>query len=157
MAAARVVTEAPARQPQAPGPAGLAAQGRESQRSAMAEGGRSALDEARPISLDFRDMPLRRVLDVVARHSGVNFVFDKDLRTDLRVTLYLNNVRVEDALDLIVSTHQLSKRCWMAAPCSSTPTAPRSSAEYQEMVVRVFYLPTPTRGRRRPSSRACSR
>lgn len=140
VAAARVVTEALRGNPKHPGLLAWQRKYEQSQRSTLAEGGRSALDEARPISLDFRDMPLRQVLDVVARHSGVNFVFDKDLRTDLRVTLYLNNVRVEDALDLIVSTHQLSKKVLDGRTVLIYPNSPEKQREYQEMVVRVFYL-----------------
>lgn len=101
---------------------------------------RAGLSEARPVSLDFREAGLRTVLDVVTRHSGVNFVLDKDVRADLRVTVYLRNVKVEDALDLIVSTHQLAKKVLDDRTVLIYPHTPDKQREYQEQVVRVFYL-----------------
>lgn len=110
------------------------------QRSAQLDAARGRLDEVRPISLDFRDTPLRTVLDAVTRHSGLNFVLDKDIRADLRVTLFLNNVRVEDALDLIVSTHQLGKKVLDGRTVLIYPNTADKQREYQELVVRTFYL-----------------
>ena len=101
---------------------------------------RSGLSEARPLSLDFRDTPIRTVLDLVSRHSGVNFVFDKDIRQDLRVSVYLRQVCVEEALDLLVSTHQLAKKTLDARTVLIYPNTPEKQREYQEQVVRVFYL-----------------
>lgn len=98
------------------------------------------LAETRPISLDFRDAGLRTVLDAVTRNSGVNFVLDKDVRADVRVTTYLRNVRVEDALDLIVSTHQLAKKVLDEKTVLIYPNTPDKQREFQEQVVKVFYL-----------------
>jgi general secretion pathway protein D len=102
--------------------------------------GARALAEARPISLDFRDANLRTVLDLVSRNSGVNFVLDKDIRADLRVTIYLRDARLEDALDLITSTNQLSKKVLDEKTILIYPNTPAKLSEYQEQVVRVFYL-----------------
>jgi len=101
---------------------------------------RGGLSEARPLSLDFRDTPIRTVLDLVSRHSGVNFVFDKDIRQDLRVSVYLRQVKVEEALDLLVSTHQLAKKTLDARTVLIYPNTPEKQREYQEQVLKVFYL-----------------
>jgi len=103
-------------------------------------GGLPLLAEQRPITLDFRDVPLRTVLDAVTRHSGVSFVFDKDLRQDLRVSVYLRQVRVEEALDLIVSTHQLVKKVLDERTVLIYPNTPDKQREHQEQVVRAFHL-----------------
>jgi general secretion pathway protein D len=55
-------------------------------RQAQLRASQKGLSETRPISLDFRDAGLRTVLDVVTRNSGVNFILDKDIRPDIRVT-----------------------------------------------------------------------
>ena len=39
-----------------------------------------------PISLEFRDAGLRQVFDALSKGSGLNFIFDKDVRPDLRVS-----------------------------------------------------------------------
>ena len=44
----------------------------------------------RPITLEFRDAPLRTVFDLIARTAAVNFVFDRDVRPDLRTSIGRN-------------------------------------------------------------------
>jgi general secretion pathway protein D len=102
--------------------------------------GRIVLAEQRPISLDFRDAGLRTVLDVVTRHSGVNFILDKDIRTDVRVSVYLRSARLEDAIDLIASTHGLAKKVVDERTILVYPNTTDKQREYQEQVIRVFYL-----------------
>ena len=98
------------------------------------------LQETRPISLDFREANLRNVLDVVSRNSGVNFILDKDIRPDIKVTTYLKSVHVEDAIDLITSTNLLTKKVLDEKTILIYPNTPEKQREYQEQVVKVFYL-----------------
>jgi general secretion pathway protein D len=98
------------------------------------------LVNTKPISLDFREANLRSVLDVMARASGINFVLDKDIKPDTRITVYLRSTKFEDALDLITSTHQLSKKVLDEKTVLVYPNTPEKQREYQEQVVRVFYL-----------------
>lgn len=110
------------------------------QRRAETRAAQVSLAETRPISLDFRDAGLRTVLDVVTRNSGISFVLDKDIRTDVRVTVYLRSVRVEDAIDLIVTSHQLSKKVLDSNTIFVYPNTPEKQREHQEQIVRVFHL-----------------
>jgi len=98
------------------------------------------LKETRPISLDFRDASVRTVLDAVTRNSGINFVLDKDLRADSRVTIFLHGASVEDAIDLITSTNQLARKMIDEQTMLIYPNTPDKQRDYQEQVVRVFYL-----------------
>lgn len=109
---------------------------RQAQNKAQAAG----LRETRPISLDFRDASLRTVLDLVTRHSGINFILDKDVRPDIRVSAYLRSARPEDAIDLLVSTHQLAKKVIDAQTVLIYPNTPEKQREHQEQIVKVFYL-----------------
>jgi general secretion pathway protein D len=102
--------------------------------------GRIGLAEERPVSLDFRDAGLRMVLDVVTRNSGVNFILDKDIRADIRISVYLRNARLEDAIDLIASTHGLAKKVVDERTILIYPNTPEKQREYQEQVIRVFHL-----------------
>jgi general secretion pathway protein D len=102
--------------------------------------GKVTLAEQRPISLDFRDANLRAVLDVVTRHSGINFILDKDIRTDVRVSVYLRSARLEDAIDLIASTHGLAKKVLDDRTVVIYPNSVEKQREYQEQVIRVFHL-----------------
>ena len=98
------------------------------------------LTEQRPITLDFRDAPLRTVLDLVSRHSGIDFILDREIRADLRVTLLMRQARVEDALELLVGSHQLVQKVVDAHTVLIYPNTPDKLREYQEQVVRVFHL-----------------
>lgn len=109
-------------------------------RQAQTKAVRQGLYETRPISLDFRDASLRTVLDVMTRNSGVNFILDKDIRPDIRVTVFLRSAKVEDAIDLIVSTNQLAKKVIDGQTILVYPNTPDKQREHQEQVVRVFYL-----------------
>lgn len=100
----------------------------------------SSLAEKRPISLDFRDASLRTVLDVVSRSSGLNFVLDPGVKPEIRVTVYLKNTPVEEALDLLVNTHQLAKKVLDSKTVLIYPATPEKLKEHQEQVVCVFYL-----------------
>ncbi len=110
------------------------------QRQAQLRAGQTGLAESRPISLDFRDTALRTVLDAVTRHSGINFVLDKDVRADTRVTINLKSAKVEDAIDLIVGTYQLSKKVVDSQTILVYPNTQEKQREHQEQVVRVFHL-----------------
>jgi general secretion pathway protein D len=101
---------------------------------------RMVLAQSKPISLDFREAGLRTVLDLISRHSGVNYVVDRDVRADLRVSLLLQDAQVEDALDLLLASNQLTKKVVDARTILVYPNTPEKAKEYQEQVVRVFYL-----------------
>lgn len=110
------------------------------QRAAQVQALNGVLTESRPISLDFRDASLRTVLDVVTRHSGINFVLDRDVRADVRVTVLLRQAKVEDALDLITSSNQLAKKVIDSRTIVIYPNTAEKHREYQEQLVRVFNL-----------------
>lgn len=138
--ALRLVLEALKDNPRHPGLASLQRRIEIDQRQAQVRAAQSGLEEQRPISLDFREASLRTVLDVVTRNSGVNFILDRDIRPDVRVTVYLRKARVEDAIDLITSTYQLAKKVIDGKTILIYPNTPEKQREHQEQVVKVFYL-----------------
>ncbi|MCX7289584.1 cohesin domain-containing protein [Janthinobacterium sp.] len=98
------------------------------------------LAETRPISLDFRDANLRMVLEALTRNSGINFVLDKDVRQDLRATIFLRQTRLDDALELLTSTSQLTFKVLDASTVLIYPKTAEKAKEYQDLVIRAFYL-----------------
>ncbi|QKY11966.1 cohesin domain-containing protein [Janthinobacterium lividum] len=98
------------------------------------------LAETRPISLDFRDANLRMVLEALTRNSGINFVLDKDVRQDLRTTIFLRQTRLDDALELLTSTNQLTFKVLDASTVLIYPKTAEKAKEYQDLVIRAFYL-----------------
>lgn len=94
----------------------------------------------RPVSLEFRDAPLRQVFDAMSRQSGLNFVFDKDVRLDQRATVFARDTAIADALDALIATSQLAKKILNANTVLIYPNQPNKVKEYQEQVVKSFFL-----------------
>jgi general secretion pathway protein D len=109
------------------------------QRQGQVRASQQGLAETRPVSLDFRDANVRNVLEVVGRNSGINIVLDKDVK-DQRVTVYAKSVRFDDALDMILSTSQLSRKVLDSKTVLVYPNTPEKQREHQEQLVKVFYL-----------------
>jgi general secretion pathway protein D len=95
---------------------------------------------AQPMALELRDVTLRAVFDVISRNSGVSFVLDKDVRADQKTTLVLRQSPVEELVRVILSTHQLEQKLINETTVLVFPNTPQKLREYQELVVRGFYL-----------------
>ena len=95
---------------------------------------------AKTVVLEFRDATLKTVFEVLSRSSGLNFVFDKDVKGDTKVTLFVRNSPLEDILRLILKTNQLEKSQLNDNSFLIYPNTPAKGKEYQELVVRSFYL-----------------
>ncbi|QNA99340.1 secretin N-terminal domain-containing protein [Massilia sp. Se16.2.3] len=94
----------------------------------------------KPISLEFREAPLRQVFEIIARHSGLNFVFDKDVRSDGRTSIFLKNSTVEAAVHFLLVTNQLERQVMDGNTILIFPNSAAKLKEYQELTVKTFYL-----------------
>lgn len=94
----------------------------------------------KPITLEFRDAPLKSVFDVIAKVSGLNFVFDKDLRPDLKASILVKGTTIEDAVRLLLVTNQLEQKVLNANSILIYPNTPQKLKDYQSLSVRTFYL-----------------
>ena len=59
------------------------------------------------ISMDFQDLNLKTVLKIFSQQSGMNFIASQNVQ-DRTVTIYFDNVKVEDALNYIMNANNLS-------------------------------------------------
>lgn len=94
----------------------------------------------KPISLEFRDAPLRQIFEIIARHSGLNFVFDKDVRSDGRTSIFLKNSSVDAAVHFLLVTNQLERQVMDGNTILIYPNSAAKLKEYQELTVKTFYL-----------------
>lgn len=60
------------------------------------------------ISLNFQDIPVRSVLQLLAEFTGINMVVSDTVKGN--ITLRLNNIPWDQALDIILTTRSLGKR-----------------------------------------------
>ena len=94
----------------------------------------------KPVALEFREAPLRQVFEALARSSGVNFVFDKDVRGDAKVTVFLRNVTLDEALRVMLATQALDRKLLNDSTVLVFPNTAAKQREHQELITRSLYL-----------------
>lgn len=67
----------------------------------------SSPNPSNAISMDFQDVNLKTVLKVFSQQSGLNFIASQNVQ-DRTVTIYFDNVKVEDALNYIMNANNLT-------------------------------------------------
>ena len=92
------------------------------------------------ISLEFRDVPLRQIFEIVSKTSGLNFVFDKDVKLDQKASIFLKDSTVEDALYFLLLSNQIEQQAMNANTVLIYPGTVAKLKEYQELSVRTFQL-----------------
>jgi general secretion pathway protein D len=94
----------------------------------------------RPITLEFRDTDLKAVFELISRTTGINFFFDKDIRPDLRATVFVRDTPIEDVIRFVLVTNQLERKVLNQNTLLIYPNTPAKIKDYQELVTRSFYL-----------------
>lgn len=94
----------------------------------------------RPLTVEFRDANLRLIFEALSRTTGISFILDKDVRADARATIFLRDAPLEDAIDLILQSNSLQKKVLSASSVIIYPATPEKLKEYQDLIVRTFYL-----------------
>ena len=94
----------------------------------------------KPVSLQFRDANLRMVFEALSRTTGLNVIFDRDVRNDLKTTIFVHDASVEDTVGMILLQSQLEKKELNANTLFIYPSTAAKQKEYQDLKVRVFQL-----------------
>ena len=92
-----------------------------------------------PASLVFRNASSRDVFTALARFADINLVFDPAFR-EAPVTLDLRNTTFENALASLTATTQTFYRVTAQRTITVIPDTPAKQREYQEDIIRTFYL-----------------
>lgn len=94
----------------------------------------------KPITIEFRDAPLRQIFEVLSRTASLNFVFDKEVKGDQRTTIFLRNSTIQNAINLILLTNQLEQRVLDANSILIYPNTTAKQKDYQTLMVKTFFL-----------------
>lgn len=92
------------------------------------------------VTLEFRDAPVRNIFDVISRQSGINFVFDKDVRLDNKASLFARDTPIGEAVELLLATGGLDKKIVNPNTLLIYPNLPQKQKDYKELVIKSFYL-----------------
>lgn len=101
-----------------------------------ARAARSILDA--PVTLQFRDATLRIAFEAISKSTGMNILFDREVKQDAKVTIFVRDITVIDAIDLILLQNQLDKRIVNANTMLIYPATASKQAEYEDLVIRSF-------------------
>jgi general secretion pathway protein D len=91
-----------------------------------------------PVTLQFRDATMRTVFEALSKSTGLNILLDREVKSDVRVTIFVKDVAVEDAIDLILMQNQLEKRIVNSNTLMVYAATAAKQSEYQELTVRSF-------------------
>lgn len=94
----------------------------------------------KPVTLQFRDGDIRMVFEALSKATGINFIFDNDVRGGTRVTIFVNQVSVEDAIDLILAQSQLAQKVLNDNTILVYPATAAKHKDYREQIIKSFYL-----------------
>lgn len=92
------------------------------------------------ISLEFNDSAVKDIFDAIWHASGINFILDRDVRKDIKASIYVRDVTVEEAIESLLMTQQLMKKVVNSKTLFIYPKTPQKLVEYQDLTVRNFFL-----------------
>ena len=93
-----------------------------------------------PITIELRDAPVRAVFELIAKRTGLNFVYDRDIPADLRTTVFVRDTPIEEVIRFVLVTNLLERRVLNENTILIYPNTPQKAQVYKELVVRSFYL-----------------
>jgi general secretion pathway protein D len=96
-------------------------------------------DVRMPASLVFRDASARDIYTVLARYANLNIVFDPQFR-DERISIDLSNATLDQALAAISTATRTFYKMTAQRTITVIPDTAAKRREYEEEVVRTFYL-----------------
>jgi general secretion pathway protein D len=94
----------------------------------------------KPVTLEFRNAPLRSVFEIISKNSGLNFVFDREVQPDLRSTVFVKDTTIDDVIKYVLVTNQLERKVLNENTILIYPNTPAKVRDYREHVVKSFYL-----------------
>jgi len=96
-------------------------------------------DATLPDSLIFSSASSRAVFTAIARFAGLNVVFDSTFR-DSQISVDLRNATLTNALASVTASTRTFYRVTAQRTITIIPDTPAKRREYEESVVRTFYL-----------------
>jgi general secretion pathway protein D len=92
-----------------------------------------------PLRVQFNNASLRDVLNFIGTTTGINITYDQQF-VDKPYTVNLEGVTLEEALQQILSANQYYYKIQNPRTIIVIPDQPQKHTQYDEIVVRVFYV-----------------
>jgi general secretion pathway protein D len=92
------------------------------------------------VTLQLRDAPTKMVFEVLQRETGINFILDKDVKSDSKTSIFVQDVPVEQAIDLVLDQSQLARQILADNMVMIYPNTQAKQKDYEQQIVKTFYL-----------------
>jgi general secretion pathway protein D len=103
-----------------------------------AQAARSVLEK--PVTLQFNDAPIKVVFEALSRSVGLNILIDRDVKPATKVSIFVKDIAVADAIDFILLQNQLEKRVVNGNTLMIYPLTDTKKAEYEDLSIRSFQV-----------------
>ncbi len=94
----------------------------------------------KPITLKFRDADIRDVFNILSKLSGINFIFDEDIRSAEESSVTLEKATFAQALELLLRMNNLEKKVLNAKTILIYPQTKEKEKKFEDQVIQTFYL-----------------
>ena len=98
-----------------------------------------SLKSAKPITLKFRDTNIKEVFEIISKLSGINFIFDEDVK-DQKISIFLQDATFGQTMELLLLTNRLFAKAVTENTVIIIPKTPAKMKQYQDLVIHTFYL-----------------
>lgn len=98
-----------------------------------------SLRSTKPVTLKFNNMSIRHIFSVLANLSGINFIFDDEIK-ETKANIDLEKGTFYQALELLLTTGKLSAKTVNEKTIILYPRTPQKAKQYEDMLVHTFYL-----------------
>jgi general secretion pathway protein D len=94
----------------------------------------------KPVTLEFRDVSVKMMFEALSRATGINFILDKDIKSETKATAFIKNASIEDAIEMVLATNGLDKKALTETSALIFPNTIQKNRDYKELMIRSFYL-----------------
>jgi len=97
------------------------------------------VESKKPVTLKFKNAKLDEVFKILNRLSGINFIFDEDLKGE-QVTLLLEEATFAQALELLMKMNNLGSRVLNPKTVIIYSNTKEKQKQYEDQIIQTFYL-----------------
>jgi general secretion pathway protein D len=94
---------------------------------------------AEPMTLSFKDADIKEVFGILSQLSGINFIFDEEIR-DQSISVLLEKASFLQAMELILQMNGLDKKVLNGKTLIIYPQSREKDKQYSDQIIQTFYL-----------------
>jgi general secretion pathway protein D len=92
-----------------------------------------------PITVSFKDANIKEVFGILSKLSGLNFIFDEEIRTK-SISVLLEKASFAQAMELIMQMNGLDKKVLNSKTIIIHPLSREKEKQYGDQIIQTFYL-----------------